>query len=316
MTREFHVVSPEMWADARFVSLGDEAKLLWTRFLTGPEATSLPGLIVTGRLALAEAMAWSVRKFDRAFAEINAEHPGHPHPMAVADWRCRVVWIPRACWHRRRPRNPNEVLGWRDYWKIVPDCDLKRQHAGKLQEYLRHLGEAFVVAFGSYSGVESDSKLSELHVPYRGTTVKQPGEHWAEQEGEQIEDVSARARARARSNSPSPSGSDQRSTQQTSRQEHPPPPSSGALTPPPATIELTQELRDECVMNGWPEPTAEHVRAFLLNAQSKGQLFADWTARFKWWMSEERKRMGRRPPTMPGAASSPKRAPAVLPELK
>ena len=93
------------------------------------------------------------------------------------------------------------------------------------------------------------------------------------------------------------------------------PPVQRGLTPPPATIELTQALKDECVMNGWPEPTEAHVKAFLLNAQSKGQLFADWIARFKWWMAEEKKRMGRRPldaPPTPIRHEGPRRRELTL----
>ena len=92
-------------------------------------------------------------------------------------------------------------------------------------------------------------------------------------------------------------------------------PAGQTLTPPPDDIELTQSLKDECVMNGWPEPTKDHVQAFLLNARSKGQMFADWTARFKWWMAEEKKRMGRRPMTgdrPPSSPSQPERKPKTL----
>jgi hypothetical protein len=308
MTREFNVVSPEMWSDARFVALGDDAKLLWVRLLTGPEASALPGLIVSGRLALAEAMGWSPKKFDRAFADLSKQTDEHEHPMAVADWPRRVVWLPQAQRHRRRPKNPNEVLSWRDFWKIVPDCELKRQHAGKLRPFLSQLGDSFATAFDSYSVHSDQPKCPPSQDPCRGTS----GEQGVEQEGEQTNVVPARARARARSDSPSHSDSS------SSPRSTPVPPSSapGGLTPPPETLELTQALKDECVMNGWPEPNAEHVRKFLLNARSKGQVFADWTARFKWWMSEEKKRMGRDRPYQAGGEPPSARKPRTIPEVR
>lgn len=153
-------------------------------------------------------------------------------------------------------------------------------------------------------------------------SVSETGDHQDRNGGGAV----PRAHARA-SNSPSlSSGSlSTGSTLQRSRQEPPPsapltPRLPSGLTPPPDDIELTQELKDACVMNGWPEPTKDHVRAFLLNAKSKAQTFADWNARFMWWMGEERKRMGRRPfPSETGsrgAQNAPRRAPAVLPELK
>ena len=302
MSREFHVVSPEMWSDDRFLALSDDAKLLWIRLLTGPEATVLPGIIVIGRLALAEAMRWPTRKVDQAFRQFAVTHEGHPVPMAIADWHARVLWLPRACWHRRRPKNPNEVTSWRDFWKVVPDCALRREHFEVLRVYLTSLGAGFVQAFDSFAnstrigfGNSGGSNVATLPELRNGTTSEQPSNSLETSSGSSELVSSSRARVRSESPSLSASGSlPERSTQQEARQgSTAAPPPSGTSTAPPADIELTQELRDECVMNGWPEPTRDHVQAFLQNARSKGQVYADWNARFKWWMCEEKKRMGR-----------------------
>lgn len=127
-----------------------------------------------------------------------------------------------------------------------------------------------------------------------------------------------RARARA-SNSPSLSSgsSSSGSTLQDGRQTA----SIGWVpaTPAPDDIALTDELRDYCVMAGAPEPTRDHVLAFLANARSKAQVWPDWVERFKWWMIEEKKRVAKdrdraRPGSIPnGPAPRPR---AVLPELK
>ncbi len=132
-----------------------------------------------------------------------------------------------------------------------------------------------------------------------------------------------RARARA-SNSPSLSGSLSSSSETTSQgsRQAAGQPSSGrwvSATLPPDDIPLTDELRDYCVMAGAPEPTEDHVRAFLANAKSKGQQFANWEERFKWWMLEEKKRVSkeRARSKLEGISNpTPGRRPRVLPEIR
>jgi hypothetical protein len=63
---------------------------------------------------------------------------------------------------------------------------------------------------------------------------------------------------------------------------------SGALTPPPDDIPITDALVAWADLAGTPKPTAEHVRACLADAKSKGQSFADWTERFKGWLIREK----------------------------
>lgn len=195
MTLEFHVVAAEMWGDDRFDGLSDDAKLLWIRLLTGPEVSELPGLIVAGRAALAEALRWSLRKFDRAFAQFAATDAKHPEPMAVADWRSRVIWLPNACRHRRRPRNPNQVMSWRESVKIVPDCDLKRRGLGRLSEFLNTLGAEYATALGLSSDYFRAPNSANSHGSHTRTTNAES----VEQEGEQPTTIPAYAGAGARS---------------------------------------------------------------------------------------------------------------------
>ncbi len=114
----FRKIDPRMWGDAKFQSLGERAKLLWCYLLTGPEVTSLPGIIVAGRLHLAEALGWTPEAFEEAFREAFAKG------MAKADWKARVIWLPNA-WRYNRPESPNVVRSWRDHWDNTPECELK-----------------------------------------------------------------------------------------------------------------------------------------------------------------------------------------------
>jgi hypothetical protein len=164
----FRKVSSGTWGDEKFDALSESAKLLWFYLLTGPETTSLPGLIVIGRAALAEAMKWDVRKLDRAFGELKSSG------MAVADWRARLVWLPKGVRHNA-PQNPSVVQGWREHLKVLPGCPLKRQAISGLASEIEKLPDNMVTAFLHAADVTRDefsSMITEYrsshHVPHDG----------------------------------------------------------------------------------------------------------------------------------------------------
>jgi hypothetical protein len=135
--RKIHV---QVWGDRRFRELSEGAQRLWFYLLTGPETTSLPGLIVAGKAALAEALGWSAERFLERFGELSAKG------MAKADWDARLVWLPNAIRHHR-PDNPNIVVGWRDYWDHAPECDLKAEAYRAYRSAIEPLGEGYAQAF-------------------------------------------------------------------------------------------------------------------------------------------------------------------------
>jgi len=144
----FRKVAAGTWGDERFRSLSEPAQRLWFYLLTGPEVTSLPGLIVVGRAGLAEALGWSPSKLDRCFAELERATNEEGVPMAKADWRARLVWLPKGYRHNV-PHNTNVILGWKELWRAVPECALKHEALIVLREFVATLGESFVTAFES-----------------------------------------------------------------------------------------------------------------------------------------------------------------------
>jgi len=117
-------VAASTWSDARFLALSDDAKLLWFFFLTGPLTTNLPGVIVTGRQGLAEAIGWSPRKLGKALEELERNDGSTTQPMLVADWKSRIVYLPAALRYNV-PTNPSQVDGWSSQWTRVVECALK-----------------------------------------------------------------------------------------------------------------------------------------------------------------------------------------------
>ncbi|WP_437798477.1 hypothetical protein [Sorangium sp. So ce693] len=136
----YRIVWVSMWGDQKFRLLSDQGKLLWQYLLTGPVVTTLPGLVAAGRAQIAEALRWTVEKFDAAFAEL--EELG----MATADWNACVVFLPKAVRHNA-PANPNTVLSYRGHWDELPECSLKFDGLEPIIAHLMTRPESFRDAF-------------------------------------------------------------------------------------------------------------------------------------------------------------------------
>lgn len=93
------------------------AQLLLMRLVVGPEAGRVPGLIETGRHALAESLGWDADKMCECLMELTAIGE------AEADWVARLVWIRRAVqWVP--PANPNMIKAWARRISEMPECGL------------------------------------------------------------------------------------------------------------------------------------------------------------------------------------------------
>jgi hypothetical protein len=136
----FRKIDPKMWVDAKFRKLDQNAKMLWIYLLTGPETTSLPGVIPAGRAQLTEALGWTFEVFDEAFRQVFEQG------MAEADWDARLVYVPNAVRYNP-PESPNVVVSWRDHWHTTPECELKNKALHGLQAFMQDMSEAFREAF-------------------------------------------------------------------------------------------------------------------------------------------------------------------------
>lgn len=141
--RRYSKVYRRMWNDARFRALSPAApcgQVLWLRLLTGPELTNIPGVFAIGEAALAEALGWPVEGFRKAFAEVSREG------LAKADWRARVVFVPKAITYNA-PESPNVIRSWRSAWDELPECALKTEAHRTLRAFVEGMGEGFRKAF-------------------------------------------------------------------------------------------------------------------------------------------------------------------------
>ncbi|MHC2115215.1 hypothetical protein ACYPJF_06895 [Stenotrophomonas geniculata] len=174
----YRKVEVKMWGDARFRRLTPMPPCgqgLWLYLITGPQTGPIPGLYRAGRAAMAEELGWEVEAFDKAFGEAFAQG------MVEADFKARVVWVPKAISHNR-PESPNVVRGWRSEFDQIPECDLKWQALEHLRAIVCGLGEGFSKAFNETFG-------KPLPKSSRKTMPNQEQEQEQEQEEDEATDV-------------------------------------------------------------------------------------------------------------------------------
>jgi len=165
----YRKVSRRMWSDAKFMALSGpqpNGQSLLVHLLTGPHTGMIPGLSVAGQAQLAEQLGWDLGSeglpeglrqglpgglpegcadgmpdgFRQAFAEVA--HQG----IAVADWKARLVWLPKAVYHNE-PESPNVVRSWRSAWTEIPECSLKHVAWQGLRAFMEARGATFLEAF-------------------------------------------------------------------------------------------------------------------------------------------------------------------------
>ena len=153
----YRKVSTRIWADDRFLRLSKSqpsAQTLFLYLITGPHCTNLPGLFVAGEAMLAEALGWELKGFREAFRELFREGSTggsdtvHEHPLAMADWDTRLIFLPRAIRHNA-PENPNVVKGWKATWSELPECQLKAFAHDVFAVELKRIGDGHAAAFAA-----------------------------------------------------------------------------------------------------------------------------------------------------------------------
>lgn len=156
----YRTVHIQMWSDENFRSLSPDAQRLWLYLLTGPETLPVPGAVPIGKAALAENLDTDSETVMRWFSEIESRN------MAFADWKARLIWLPNSIKHNP-PANQNIVTGWKAYWGIIPQCQLKSKLFDSLREHCKSRGEQFLKSFDSSisQGRETVTQTVPVTVP-------------------------------------------------------------------------------------------------------------------------------------------------------
>lgn len=134
---DYSKVARRMWHDEKYRNLSaprPNAQTLWVFLLTNPYQATLPGLFSATEATIAEFMGWPLRAFRSCWTEIADAG------MAMADWRARLVWIPKAVTYDP-PANPNVAKSWGYVLSRLPECALRSSAQQFIEAFLKQFEE-------------------------------------------------------------------------------------------------------------------------------------------------------------------------------
>ena len=177
----YRKIEVRTWSDEKFRALSGippSGQGLWFFLLTGPHTTAIPGLFRAGRAAMAEELDWEQEAFDEAFREVSKQG------MAKADFKARLVWLPKAVLHNK-PESPNVVRGWRVEMDLLPECELKREAIAGIRAALEAMGAPYVEAFDEIFQPKKTEEEKASPKPSSKPSAKAMANQEQEQEQEQ-----------------------------------------------------------------------------------------------------------------------------------
>lgn len=160
MEEIYRKVAVRIWADERFRKLSPMppcGQSLWLFLLTCPFTGPMPGIFRAGPAAMAEELGWTLEAFTQAFDEASAQG------MVKADFKARLVWLPKAIEYNR-PESPNVVRHWASQYSLLPECPLLDEAIASIRAYVCAMGEGFSKAFSDGFG-EASTKAHTQDYP-------------------------------------------------------------------------------------------------------------------------------------------------------
>jgi hypothetical protein len=131
------------WNDQNFRELSPlpcSGQSVWLVLVLGPQTTNIPGLFECSEVAIADRFGWELEAFRKAFLEASSRG------MVVADWKARLVWLPKAPLYNK-PESPNVVKSWGTMFDELPECGVKVQAYQSLKAFAEGWGRSFEEAF-------------------------------------------------------------------------------------------------------------------------------------------------------------------------
>ena len=150
----YRKVDAGIFGDDKFLKLSrprePAAQFLWLYLLCGRRTTNLPGLVMAGKMTLAEDLYWDndLNAFLGVFQELM------DLDLIQYDHEARLIYLPKAIEHNP-PGSVNTIKGWKAAFDRFPACELRTRwllEAAALLESKsdaksRGMAEAFALAF-------------------------------------------------------------------------------------------------------------------------------------------------------------------------
>ncbi len=172
--RRYCHVQVRVWTDEKTTQWGLPAAhplTLWTYLLTCPFSLRVPGVIVAGRAAMAEALGWELADFDRCWNLLEAEG------LVVPDWKARLVYLPGTFKQpENHPGSPPTVVTWKRELMNAPECSLLRRIVKDVRALLAEISPAYVAAFeaGTHLAARRSSGMGREMATTVSTTGPSP----------------------------------------------------------------------------------------------------------------------------------------------
>lgn len=139
----YRKISIQIWNDAKFRLLSDDAKLLFFFLLTHPHMTSIGAMRGTPQ-GLAAELGWLPERLSKGFRE------GCLKGMVKYDESASCIWLPNFVKHNK-PESPNVIKSWGSAFELIPECVFRSLIYNELRRVTEGMGEAFTKAFRSLS---------------------------------------------------------------------------------------------------------------------------------------------------------------------
>ena len=180
----YRQVDSKLWTDQKFLSLGNDGRMLWLFLLTTRFAVNIiPGVIIAGDGAIAEDLDWKPARLRAAFADLS------DRGMSIRR-DGRLIWLPNALKHQKIP-GPRSVVGIGKVWGDVPDGELKLEILAALAEKCSTWSVVFGEVFAKHlpaiqgKGIGKGIPNPTPQVEGNGSTQEQYQEQKQDQEQEE-----------------------------------------------------------------------------------------------------------------------------------
>lgn len=129
----FRKIDPRIWNDAKFMSLSDDAKLIFLFALTHPNLTML-GAMRASVPGLADELGWAQERFAERFAEPLAKG------LFCYDQQGKLLWVHN--YLKYNPlENPNQLIAAISTLDLLPECATKTLVLQSLKETSERFGK-------------------------------------------------------------------------------------------------------------------------------------------------------------------------------
>lgn len=267
----YRKIEVKTWSDNKFRELSAIppcAQGLWFFLLTGPHTSPIPGLFRAGRAAMAEELEWELEAFDKAFTEVLDKG------MAKADFKARIVWLPKALKHNK-PESPNVVRSWHSELSLLPDCELKTEAIEAILEELKSIGSPYVDAFNDALGKTFVKPSIKASIKASTKPISKTMPNQEQEQEQEREEMLASTNISIPIFNPVPV------------ENHPPPEGVGTRTrrigtktPLPTDFCISDRVRLWAEAKGYDE-LEKHLEVFVSKVKMHGYKYVDWDSAFQ-----------------------------------